>query len=848
MNDAVATLSPPADRWRPSRAGLVNVWRYWDETFTFHRGRLLLRGPNGSGKSMALELLLPFLLDADASPARLTSAAKSRGGLFDRLMTGTDDAHRTGFVWAEFERRDQVFTVGARIRASRATLKAEVDFFTTSLAVGRGLRLLDGTRNPVSKKTLEEAIGDTGRVHGSAEEHRAAVREVLFPDFGADRYRSVIGALLILRKEKLSQNLDLDKLSRVLSDALPPIDDHDIAVVAEGFERLDRRKAELDSLQREVTEVRSLAARQRDYARAVVVGVAGEVRSAETRRDDVTRTERKARDDLASAEAAADALGTEVRALEAREDAVTVEIEALKDSGAYREGAALADLRNQATRLRELAGRAERGSHERAEAQGRAAEELDAVAAACAEAESNLDRARRDLREPADAVGASAVVDEAERVDHADDAERLVRAWVGVQRDRVAAVRAALDNHERALAERAFREQQVAGDEVVVEERLSASDAARVAVETALAGYGRAVADWASGCETLGPPRLFAVLPQPAGPQAVADGVAGLAAAVSSEDAVARRDLAAEREAATADRQVLEAERARWAGEGLPDPDAVPWRADRTGRPGAPLWRLVDLAADLPTDTVDGLEAALTGAGLLDAWVQPDGSVDLGPTRSDVVLTVRPLPGDTLASALVPALSVPDGDRPVAPEVVAAVLSSVAMVDAVAGPMEEPGSRADLPDVVVARDGSYRLGNAVGRGPRRAARLLGSVARERHRLARLAQLEAALADVDARLRGIDGREADLDRRKAAIEAELAEVPTPAPVVETQRLAADAAARLRESEVRLQASAAALRVAEEDVRGALRPSPGSAPVTASPPIMPAWPPWRPCWLD
>nr|MDQ2724581.1 hypothetical protein [Actinomycetota bacterium] len=65
-----------SSRWVPTRAGLIAVWRYWDETFTFHRGRLLLRGPNGSGKSMALEMLLPFLLDADTSPGRLTSATK----------------------------------------------------------------------------------------------------------------------------------------------------------------------------------------------------------------------------------------------------------------------------------------------------------------------------------------------------------------------------------------------------------------------------------------------------------------------------------------------------------------------------------------------------------------------------------------------------------------------------------------------------------------------------------------------------------------------------------------------------------------------------------------------------
>ncbi len=97
MTDSLVLLDEP-DRWRPTRAGLIGLWRYAEETFTFHRGRLLLRGPNGSGKSMALELLLPFLLDGDTSPTRLTSATKSRGRLFDRMMSSSDEPIRTGFA------------------------------------------------------------------------------------------------------------------------------------------------------------------------------------------------------------------------------------------------------------------------------------------------------------------------------------------------------------------------------------------------------------------------------------------------------------------------------------------------------------------------------------------------------------------------------------------------------------------------------------------------------------------------------------------------------------------------------------------------------------------------------
>ena len=266
----------------------------------------------------------------------------------------------------------------------------------------------------MSRKSLIEAIGETGRVHDSAEAHRAAVREVLFPGFSADRYESVITALLALRKEKLSQNLDLDKLSVVLSEALPPLDDHDVAAVAEGFERLDRRKAELLALERDVAEVRVLARHQRDYARAVLVATAADVRNAETRRDDVTRRERQAGEELAGAQGRADELGEERRRLQERQDAIQVEVAAFKESDAYREGAALSELSIRAGQLREEAARAAGRAQERAGDHLVAVDELQAAAARRQTAEANGAQAARDLGDAAEAAGARAVVGEAE--------------------------------------------------------------------------------------------------------------------------------------------------------------------------------------------------------------------------------------------------------------------------------------------------------------------------------------------------------------------------------------------------------------------------------------------------
>ncbi|HEX2041657.1 MAG TPA: TIGR02680 family protein [Acidimicrobiales bacterium] len=801
MNDSVTVLPVTGtDRWRPTRAGLVNLWRYWDETFTFHHGRLLLRGANGSGKSMALELLLPFLLDGDASPSKLTSAAKARGGLYDRVMTGAVEPTRAGFAWVELRRGDEVFTAGVRIRASSATHKADTDFFTTALAVGTDFTLLDVNRAPLSRKALVEALGDRGRVHSSADEHRAAVREALFPGFGADRYTSVITALLALRKEKLSQNLDLAKLSEVLSEALPPLDDHDLAVVAEGFERLDRRRDELKALEAELAEVRTLAARQRDYARALTAAVGGQVRRAETRRDDVTRAERTAAATLEAARAEAEAVEMEAVALAARLADVDTEVEALKASDAYRDGAKLDDLRSESGRLRELVERDRRTAEDRrceSERQAAVLRELEGERQTTA---GNLELAAADLRRAAVPVAADSVATEAQ-ASGADDGERLLRAWVRSRRQLIEEVRAALRDHERAVQQRVFAETRVESDQAAVDDRFGARRTARAAHGDAVAAYSNAVVSWVASCAAAGVERVQAAIPSPsADPAEVIAAARSLAADLRAEHAVARHALATARSEIEATAADLAEERDRLAEGRLVDPLPPSWRTDRAGRAGAPLWRLVDVPEWVPAGDVDGLEAALEAAGLLDAWVTPDGSVDLPDGSADIVLGRRPVEGPTVADFLLPL-----------DDAVAGVLASIAV----------GSSLGDGPEVIVCTDGTFRLGPATGRGSVRPAELLGAAAQERHRLARLAQVEAALAEADAGLAGIGRDAAAMDARVEAALADLDACPDGDPVNDAARRVELAEARLAEAEDRLVASRTALAEAEDAVRRALR---------------------------
>ena len=155
-------------RWRPTRAGILNVWRYFDEVLTFEDGRLLLSGPNGSGKSKALELLLPFLLDADLRASRLsTFGSGSRSMHWNLMGQGASGTTRVGFVWLELGQStgDAVehVTIGARLQASNSEVRTRVTYFVAHARVGGDLHLtMDDT--PLTVSALRDELTGRGTV------------------------------------------------------------------------------------------------------------------------------------------------------------------------------------------------------------------------------------------------------------------------------------------------------------------------------------------------------------------------------------------------------------------------------------------------------------------------------------------------------------------------------------------------------------------------------------------------------------------------------------------------------------------------------------------------------------
>ncbi|MDQ3989711.1 MAG: TIGR02680 family protein, partial [Actinomycetota bacterium] len=357
------TARVSAGRWQPSRAGIVNIWRYLDEVFAFHRGRLLLRGANGTGKSKALELLLPYLFDANLRAHRLSTFGSDRTMHWNLMGDGYPHATRVGYVWLEFARTDsdgeRFVTCGARLQASTSSSSVSATYFLTTQRIGNGLSLLRDGR-PLTRADLTEAIGGHGRVfEGATEEYRAAVRATLFPGVTREKYDALLVALLQLRTPKLSEHLNPDELSGLLSRSLPPVDADDVTEIAEGFERLDRHAEALETLAEETRAARRLADVARGYARRVLRAAADRMIKATSAMDQVTRRARTSAEALGAARTERDGVTTSASRLGSERTGLVATAEGIQISDAYTEGRQIPTLRADAGTAARRAGAAE---------------------------------------------------------------------------------------------------------------------------------------------------------------------------------------------------------------------------------------------------------------------------------------------------------------------------------------------------------------------------------------------------------------------------------------------------------------------------------------------------------
>ncbi|WP_227996185.1 TIGR02680 family protein [Nocardia australiensis] len=791
-------------RWIPCRAGILNVWRYYDEVFEFHEGRLLLRGPNGSGKSKALELLLPYLFDANLRANRLSTFGTGERTMHWNMMEGATGTTRVGYVWLEFRSPDdQWFTCGARLQASTHTTTVHPDYFTTDLRIGDGLMLTTEGR-PLTRAALEELLGGRGTIYGTGSDYRDAIRSTLFPTLNEQRYDALITALLQLRTPKLSQRLDPSLLSTLLSRALPPLGQEEIADLAEGFERLDAQRERLTRLEDEVAATRALARQQKTYAQRVLRAGAAALISATSELDKLSSTAKKSAEEYETVAQLRIEKGAAIETLADSHAEAEARKEGLMESEAYKQGQQLDGLRRQETETR---GRAERirGDADQLRTVA-AADESEHRDAAAAEQRQEQEVSVRVSAARQTGLRAGLISVFEEIAADTDGSRSLLRGAVRGKRDQLAAIGKALDQHERAIERREEAEGEIESARMAFAEAEEGRVCAIERREYAHAELGARVRSWATGCHEL-------VFADPDALVDLAESESDLLEAVNTVASAVFQDIT--RETALCEsalksgrltRDELVAERDRRSGE--PDiPPAVPfWRtADRTRMSGAPLWRLVDFADAVPEPVQASVEAALEAAGLLDAWIGPQGQIEGHEVFAEPGVLAA-VPGRSLLEVLIP---LPDIE--IDPAVVQRLLETI-------------GYGEQLPDDTVAAigaDGSWRIGNLTGSWHKDQPAYIGALTRERARQRRIHELNDQIARYDQILARLDEEQSSLDSRRLRLEGELASRADHADLSEAQRLLTRAESDLAAADGVVRRKLEGLSVREYAVKEALR---------------------------
>lgn len=769
-------------RWKPTRAGIFNVWEYDDQIFEFGDGRLALRGRNGSGKSNALALLFPFVFDGVMSAARMDPMGGARS--MKSLLLGRDDDDRTGrfrhdsgtgYVWMELTNGDEHVTIGIGAAATQHR-DADAWFFLTSARVGFDFELAEGDV-PLGRRRLEERL-PPGATFTTAEDYRIAVDRRLL-GLGQARYRTLVDLLLTLRRPHLAGKLDTDHLSSTLSAGLGELDPALVDDVAHSFDDLDAMQHELEGIAESLSAVERFLPAYREHLVSVARTRAWSVLAAhtESRRVESDRTSADA--DRQSAGERSAELRADVAHAEHNVSLLDTEIDAIKASPAYRDATALAEVEKAAAKAASQLEVAKLAARKSA---GDAAAAAQDTAAAQAETVTRTQKAQQSVQEWS-ASAHAAGIDAPIGPDGFDDAYAI-----RVVRERGEDVR-----RIRQLAEAARDAVRKAEDAETDRSRLQTlTEAANTQSEDAAAGvaYARQELTARRGAWNDEFAELIAHLGS-LGVEADAttvteawahrpdvddhDDVEDLLSragvdidaftdadrCVGVVDTAIIRAVDAARSSADEQTRVVDEltiERQCVADEPNPGPPPNPTRPDspHLERAGSPLFVCVDFAAHVDADARAGLEAALGGAGLLDARITPNGSIDESLDATLVATFAQPSTSQTLADVLIP---VPVGDLDT--DRILSVLRAVPLADGV---------------VELHPDGRWRLGPLSGRYAQSEPRYVGHAAREQRRAQRLSVLDDQLVAAHAELQARERHHDALVDRRAALAAVRAKQP------------------------------------------------------------------------
>ncbi|MCF6313823.1 MAG: TIGR02680 family protein [Verrucomicrobiales bacterium] len=761
-------------RWKPVRSGLINLFKYEDQIFHFENGHLLLRGDNGSGKSRVLALQLPFLLDGDMSPFRVEPDRDPAKRMEWNLLMDKHERRR-GYTWIEFERVDEktgetlYLSLGCGLEARKGGGRPDRWFFISQQRVGFDFPLVREKRVLSSKElaaNFEQA--GKGRIIKKTGEYRTAVDEALFK-LGA-RYGPLIDLLIQLRQPQLMRDMKDEELSARLSEALPPVGEGLIAEVAESFQGLDSDRKRTDDHREILESVEVFRDGYRQYLAVAIRRLCEVVRIKQSQFKGATRGLRDidakisaTSDQLEEAGELAEVAKTKLAKLEA-------EIDTLRDSPEMRSKRDLDLIRKRAESAEGEAENAREDFEKASEAVKQASRDREMRAEICEQRREEVERdylafalvfevifpksvmffdwIRGDLAEERTAIEAS-IVEKERSVKHLRERNSQVAA-----------------GSEKVRAEKAAVEH--------CQSQVDTSTENLAETETALKGaidqFSKAVTHWEQGLKILRPP-VF--LPGMEWGELLGDwlderlGVFDFETKLKKCHSEIREEITRSLAILTTEINEVEQQEEEIRTQlhelrtGRQSEPVLPiCRAARPkNREGAPFWKWFEFHESIPDTEKAGWESALQSAGLLDAWIFPNGESALDTVENDDFLYQRNDEELKQASSLAAIL------KPVVDE-----------ASGVDGILRQIGNHRDAALCWVDKTGHWANGPHFGHWEKSAAEFLGHQAREDARLRRIAELETGLKDFEREIEQLKKRQDEQKQRDVDLSDEVAAAP------------------------------------------------------------------------
>ncbi len=288
-------------RWQANKIGLIDFWYYDEQEFPFVKGRMLLRGSNGSGKSVTMQSVVPLLLDGNMSPERLDPFGSRDRKMSSYLLEENDGREeRTGYLYLEFKRQNSetYLTIGMGIRARRGKSLDKWYFsLTDGRRIGKDFFLYKqiGEKVTLSKKELENRIGNGGRVIERQADYMEYVNRLIFGFETTEEYKEMIDLLIQLRTPKLSKDFKPSVINEILSDSLQPLSDEDLRPMAEAIENMDAMNMNLKARKEAKLAAEKIAVVWKKYNQKILYEKAARCAEAKKKLEDVQKSEKDCR-------------------------------------------------------------------------------------------------------------------------------------------------------------------------------------------------------------------------------------------------------------------------------------------------------------------------------------------------------------------------------------------------------------------------------------------------------------------------------------------------------------------------------------------------------------------------